>query len=73
MEIEFGKMCMYSIALVSVDMVSISLHVLEGLAVEAMDPGVILLIGIFSNFVAIFVKPPSSSKFEVESVLLEGG
>ena len=55
MEIEFGKMCMYSVALVPVDM--LILHVLKCLvveAMEAMDPGgswIQSVDCIFSNFV----------------------
>ena len=52
MEIEFGKMCMDSVALVSVDM--LILHGLEGLVMEAMDPGgswIQSVDCIFSNFV----------------------
>ena len=52
MEIEFGKMCMYSVALASVDM--LVLHGLEGLVVEPMDPGgswIQSVDCIFSNFV----------------------
>ena len=52
MEIEFGKMCMYSVALASVDM--LILHGLEGLVVEPMDPGgswIQSVDCIFSNYI----------------------
>ena len=55
-------MCMDSVAVASVDMVSTVLHVLEGLEVEAMDREVSWIQrvdGIFSNFVDFLTKPSS--------------
>lgn len=43
-EIAFGKMCMYSVALASVDKLTSALHAWENLAVDAMDRGIVVAI-----------------------------